>query len=1004
MVPPMLPPGRDVTSLHEASPEAAADGDSVSHLDANLAAIAAHDAVLARRLRLPVGSAQVRDGDDGLERQHRRAWRRLRLGADEVAGFEAAAAGHPHVLAFGVGDGGHVVSRLRLRADARVTVWDRDPELLRRFLDAFDLVEVIAAGRLAVALTTDLVALVGDPATAFWAHPTARVQYVEEWRIVEAGAAATAPWALVVSGGLFVDDLEDALRDEGYRVFPLDATVLAPEEMSGHVRALRPRVVAAINYKNGLAEFCAAEGVPLVSWEIDPTTDRVAPLASKAPGAHIFTYRAAQVAEFEGAGFTHVEYLPLASNPERRAPPAADADDEKNYGVPVAFVGASLRDQVDKHYLSLVKIVEAARGRGGGVLADFDRRLGGILEAQSQDFSRYLIPELWPRFFGDFGLPTGGPGEDPMQLVAEIAAADKRLAYVAMLADRGVHVWGDEGFAPIAELGVQYRGPAGHFHELNKIYGHARINVDIGRLYQSDIVTMRVFDVLACGGFVLTEWNEALAALFDVGREIETYRTVDEMLAKVDHYAAHPGEARAIAERGRARVLRDHTIRARVQYMLRTVFAHDGSAKPSPTPAVAAVPRLAGPSAEARPTLSFCVPTFNRARYLRSLLTMLEDGLRTFPHTFEVVIGDNASTDDTHAVVESFAGRLPLRSVRHAENRGPYANLFSTYERARGEFLVYVADDDMIDPSALSAIVTAMERDPSVGVTYAPWLVHDLVEGKSHGPFYEQPSDVRIRRRDHRALLDHLLRSRAFPEIGVLRASMWRKRRPRVYASAYWSFAHVTEYLHEADVAFASRPYYISISRYFPDDDRAQLGLQEASAGWDSYRGGLETVLAHAAVDERDRQGCLRRIDEMVAIRIEVAIRLRTQKDADAIECYLLAQRGRALGIERHLALPMRAFALRAGYWHLVHDAELRYAYPAVVCVDALPEGHASFLERIGGGRVSFPAGPLDLTTLRDCVAYFRTAPRFDAAAAAALEAANVLVVTEADLLDRFPP
>ena len=58
---------------------------------------------------------------------------------------------------------------------------------------------------------------------------------------------------------------------------------------------------------------------------------------------------------------------------------------------------------------------------------------------------------------------------------------------------------------------------------------------------------MRVFDVLACGGFVLAERSPALAELFEIGAEVECYASADELEAKVAHYLAHPEAARAIA-------------------------------------------------------------------------------------------------------------------------------------------------------------------------------------------------------------------------------------------------------------------------------------------------------------------------------------------------------------------------------------------------------------------------------------------------------------------------
>jgi spore maturation protein CgeB len=88
------------------------------------------------------------------------------------------------------------------------------------------------------------------------------------------------------------------------------------------------------------------------------------------------------------------------------------------------------------------------------------------------------------------------------------------------------------------------------------------------RLYQADIVTLRVFEVLACGGFLIAWENEELHRLFTVGEELVTWRTTDELAELVKAWADRPEERARIGAAGRARVLRDHTVRQRLRAML----------------------------------------------------------------------------------------------------------------------------------------------------------------------------------------------------------------------------------------------------------------------------------------------------------------------------------------------------------------------------------------------------------------------------------------------------
>lgn len=78
----------------------------------------------------------------------------------------------------------------------------------------------------------------------------------------------------------------------------------------------------------------------------------------------------------------------------------------------------------------------------------------------------------------------------------------------------------------------------------------------------------RVYDATATGGFVLVgrvQEKQPLEASFDVGRELEAFGSIAEMKRKIRHYLAHPAERQAIADRGLARALRDHSMHARMR-------------------------------------------------------------------------------------------------------------------------------------------------------------------------------------------------------------------------------------------------------------------------------------------------------------------------------------------------------------------------------------------------------------------------------------------------------
>jgi glycosyltransferase involved in cell wall biosynthesis len=82
---------------------------------------------------------------------------------------------------------------------------------------------------------------------------------------------------------------------------------------------------------------------------------------------------------------------------------------------------------------------------------------------------------------------------------------------------------------------------------------------------------------------------------------------------------------------------------------------------------------------------------------------------------WELVAVDNASTDGTRALLESYAGRLPIR-VLSQPVPGKSGALNLAIESARGELLVFTDDDVAAEPDWLSALVACAEAEPDYGV------------------------------------------------------------------------------------------------------------------------------------------------------------------------------------------------------------------------------------------------------------------------------------------------
>jgi len=154
----------------------------------------------------------------------------------------------------------------------------------------------------------------------------------------------------------------------------------------------------------------------------------------------------------------------------------------------------------------------------------------------------------------------------------------------------------------------------------------------------------------------------------------------------------------------------------------------------------------------AEPLVSIIVPVFNGERYLRESLDSILG--QTYPRT-EVLVMDDASTDDTPRIVASYGNNVRYR--RQRENRGIYGNSNDGIAVARGELVAVYHADDVYLPTVVEREVRFLLDHPEVGVVFCKDIFIDPL-GHECGRL-ELPPEVRGGRAlSFPVLLDALLK------------------------------------------------------------------------------------------------------------------------------------------------------------------------------------------------------------------------------------------------------
>lgn len=123
-----------------------------------------------------------------------------------------------------------------------------------------------------------------------------------------------------------------------------------------------------------------------------------------------------------------------------------------------------------------------------------------------------------------------------------------------------------------------------------------------------------------------------------------------------------------------------------------------------------------------RPLVSIIIPTYNRAVLLEAAL---RSALDQDYDKIEVIVSDNASTDETSEVVRQYANDIRVQYRRNEQNVGMVQNWRkAVVSDARGDWFIMLSDDDyFIDAQYISKAVDLIVSNPDIVLVYADGII-----------------------------------------------------------------------------------------------------------------------------------------------------------------------------------------------------------------------------------------------------------------------------------------
>ena len=348
-----------------------------------------------------------------------------------------------------------------------------------------------------------------------------------------------------------------------------DRVRLVKEALDKH----HPMFVFSINFFPAIADICHIYGTKYLCWTVDCPVPELYSKSVQHDTNRIFLFDRAQYEAIYPYNPKGVFYLPLAAATERFDKVVADITktDREKFTSDISFVGSLY---IEKNPLRTLKtkLPEFTTGYINGVVGASLKVMGyNFMEETMTEEIVSALKKADSNFYSS---------KDSIIDISRFVAAHSYLGMQAAETDRILTL---NTLAQYFDVDLYTRSDTSelknvHVHggvktltEMPKIFNLSKINLNMTMKPIQTGLPLRIFDIMGCGGFCMTNFQAELPEMFEIGVDLEAYGSLEELVDKCSYYLTHEDERRQIALNGYRKVKEYHGYVNRMVEMVKRV-------------------------------------------------------------------------------------------------------------------------------------------------------------------------------------------------------------------------------------------------------------------------------------------------------------------------------------------------------------------------------------------------------------------------------------------------
>lgn len=354
------------------------------------------------------------------------------------------------------------------------------------------------------------------------------------------------------------DNHEENLPENFEEVFAVD------------IRDKAPDFVMSFNYFPVVSKACNSAGVNYVSWVYDNPAVNLYSYTLVNPCNYVFLFDSQMYEVFASQGINTVYYLPMAAAVDRYDAIALTDADLAKWGGKVSFVGQMYTDEHNFYERMEPKLTDYAKGYLEGIMRS-QMEINGISLIEQA-----IAPSVMKEMVDALGAKPNVDGVETYDYIYSNYVVDRKITslerteIISMIGEKyPLKLYTRE--AAFAPAGVDNRGEIDYYKDMPYIFKASDINLNITLRSIQRGIPLRAMDIMGCGGFLLTNYQEDMLNFFVPGEDYVYYESRTDLIDKIGYYLEHEDERKAIAESGHAKVKAQHTYEQRLREIIEVV-------------------------------------------------------------------------------------------------------------------------------------------------------------------------------------------------------------------------------------------------------------------------------------------------------------------------------------------------------------------------------------------------------------------------------------------------